>query len=215
MSSQNFANYNNLKEQILLLYFAQDDTEIIRYPRLSTSMLNGIRRQFNLETLREALEKHLEFVFKNEVSPEAYESFCDFMMKNESEGLIKLIPDEQLRIKYMKRIINQSKKVDILISLSDDKIKMQYLSGISREEYKVRVICSLNSDDNKLKLLPKIRDFHKQAKIIASLADDEKKIEYIYSGHVHPSVISDIAFSLINDKEKEKLISLIPSDTAK
>lgn len=215
MSSQNFANYNNLKEQILLLYFAQDDTEIIRYPRLSTSMLNGIRRQFNLETLREALEKHLEFVFKNEVSPEAYESFCDFMMKNESEGLIKLIPDEQLRIKYMKRIINQSKKVDILISLSDDKIKMQYLSGISREEYKVRVICSLNSDDNKLKLLPKIRDFHKQAKIIASLADDEKKIEYIYSGHVHPSVISDIAFSLINDKEKEKLISLIPSDTAR
>lgn len=215
MNSQKFVNYNDLREQIVLLNSAQDDNEIIRYPRLSTSMLNGIRRQFNLSTLYEALEKHLEFVFQNDVRPEVYESFCNFMLKNACESLLRLIPDEQLRIKYMKRVIDQSKKADVLISISDDDTKMQYLSGFLREVDKVRVICSMNSDDNKLKLLPKIRDFHKQAKVIASLDDDEKKIEYIYSGHVHPSVISDIIFSLKDDSKKEELISLIPSDTAR
>ncbi|MBQ8298566.1 MAG: hypothetical protein IJX99_01625 [Clostridia bacterium] len=215
MSSQSFVSYNDLREQILLLNFAQDDSEIIRYPRLSTSMLDGVRRQFNLATLYEALEKHLEFVFEDGVSPEAYESFCKFMMKNDCEGLIRLIPDEELRIKYLKRVLNPAKKADILVSISNDDIKMKFLSGFSNEIDKVRIICSMNSDDNKIKMLPRIKDFHKQARIIASLDDDAKKLEYIYSGHVHPSVISDIIFTLKDDSKKEELISLIPSDTAR
>lgn len=215
MSSKNFAKYNDLREQIVLLNFAQDDNEIIRYPRLSTSMLNGVRRQFNLATLYEALEKHLEFVFQNDIEPAVYESFCNFMMKNDCESLLRLIPDEQLRIKYMKRITNPTKKADVLVSISDDEIKMEYLSGFRREEDKVHVICSMNKDENKLKLLPQIKDFHKQARIVASLDSDEKKIEYIYSGHVHSSVVGDIICSIKDDSKKEELISLIPSDTAR
>lgn len=206
---------SNLEEYTELLYSSKYDFDIFKQTKLSTSMLHEIRRQFGLSTFREALEKYIEVTLRDSVHKSEYESFCSFLMEQGFEDKLTLIPDETLRLKYLKRIKNPHAKAIVLASLSDDEIKKEYLKSFRDEKDRLVIITSLSTDEEKINHLDRITDYHKKASLIASLESDELKIEYIFSGVLHPTGLAEVIASLKNDQTKEELMSLIPSDTAR
>lgn len=205
----------NLEEKIKFLNSVNFDYLVIKNPGLSTSKLHEIRRQFHLGSYKEALRKQIEEEIRNNLRSNEYDELCKFMITNGLETDITLIPDEALRIKFLKRMENQTAKAIVLASISDDELKKEYLKGFKKESDKLIVLCSLSSDEEKLKYFDKITDYHKQAHLIASLDSDDLKLEYIFSGKIRPYTIADILETLKNDQKKEALLDLVPSDTAR
>ena len=205
----------NLEEKIKFLNSVIYDYQVIKNPGLSTSKLHEIRRQFHLGSYRDALRKMIEEEIRENLRNREYHDLCKFMMDNGFETDIILIPDEALRIKYLKRMENQTSKATVLASISDDELKKEYLCGFKKEEDRLIVLCSLRSDEEKMKYFDKITDYHKQADLIASLDSDDLKLEAIASGKVRPYMIGNILATLKNDSKKEELIDLVPSDTSR
>ena len=205
----------NLEEKIKFLNSVNYDYQVIKNPGLSTSKLHEIRRQFHLGSYREALRKQIEEEIRENLRSHEYEELCKFLMKNGFETDINLIPNEALRIKYLKRMENQTSKAIVLASIDDDELKKEFLSGLKKEADRLIVLCSLSSDKEKLKYFEKITDYHKQADLIASLDSDDLKLEYIFSGKIRPYTIVNILSTLKDDKKKEELLDLVPSDTAR
>lgn len=205
----------SLEEYIILLHSARSAYDILNQTRLSTSMLYEIRRQFGLKTYKEALEKYIEIIINDSIHPSEYEALCDFLMEYGFESRIKLIPDEELRIKYLKRMNNQHAKAQVLASISDDEMKLEFSKGLDDENNRRYVYSSLSTDEKREGCLRKLSDYHKQAELVATFDDDDLKIEYIFSGMIHTSGIAIIVASLKDDKKKEELLDLIPSDTAR
>ena len=205
----------NLEEYTELLYSSKYDYDILKQMKLSTSMLHEIRRQFGLNTFREALEQYIKSTLEDSVHRSEYETFCAFLMEHGYEEKLTLVPDEELRLKYLKRIKNPHAKAVVLASISDDEIKKEYLKSFKDEKDRLIVVTSLSNDSEKINHLDKITDYHKKATVIASLESDDLKIEYIFSGQLHQTGLSEVIASLKNDQTKEELISLIPSDTAR
>lgn len=206
---------SNLEEYTELLYSSKYDFDILKQTKLSTSMLHEIRRQFGLSTFREALEKYIEITLRDSVHNSEYETFCSFLMEQGFEDKLTLVPDETLRLKYLKRIKDSHAKAIVLASLSDDEIKKEYLKSFRDEKDRLVVITSLSTDEEKINHLDRITDYHKKASVIASLESDDLKVEYVFSGVLHPSGLAEVIVSLKDDQTKEELINLIPSDTAR
>lgn len=215
MNIYSYANIEEIKDYIDILHSSNMEERIIKNRNLSISSLNNIRRVYNIRNLKDALEMYIKNVLESEISSQQYEDICKHIMTKEYKEAIKLIPDEGLKLKYLKKIGDSSSKVKVLASLKDDSIKEEYLKSIKKEEDRVLLISSMKNDDLKFKYINSIKDFHKVSKIIESLNDDDKKLEFIYSGKVHSSMLSYVIASLKDDIQKEELLHLIPSDTGK
>ena len=146
----------NLEEKIKFLNSVNYDYQVIKNPGLSTSKLHEIRRQFHLGSYKEALRKQIEEEIRDTLRTHEYDELCKFMMENGFEKDITLIPDEALRIKFLKRMENQTAKATILASISDDELKQEYLTGLKKESDKIIVLRSLSSDEEKLKYFDRI-----------------------------------------------------------
>ena len=205
----------NLEEKIKFLNSVNYDYQVIKNPGLSTSKLHEIRRQFHLGSYKEALRKQIEDEIRDNLRSNEYDELCKFLMENGFETDITLIPDEVLKIKFLKRMENQTAKAIVLASISDDELKKEYLKGLNKEADILIVLCSLSSDEEKLRYFDRITDYHKQADLIASLDSDDLKLEYIFSGKIRPYTIANILETLKDDKKKEELLDLVPSDTAR
>ena len=205
----------NLEEKIKFLNSVNYDYQVIKNPGLSTSKLHEIRRQFHLGSYKEALRKQIEEEIRDSLRSNEYDELCKFLMENGFERDITLIPDEALRIKFLKRMENQTSKAIVLASISDDELKKEYLKGLKKESDRLIVLSSLSSDEEKLKYFDRITDYHKQADLIASLDSDDLKLEYIFSGKIRPYTIVNVVETLKDDKKKAELIDLVPSDTAR
>ena len=140
----------NLEEKIRFLNAVNYDYQVIKNPLLSTSKLHEIRRQFNLGSYKEALRKQIEDEIRENLRYHEYSELCEFLMANGFESDITLIPSEELRIKYLKRMENQTSKAKVLSSLDDDELKIEYLSGLKKESDKMIVLCSLSMDERKI-----------------------------------------------------------------
>ncbi len=179
------------------------------------SKIHKIHRESGFQDLNEAIKIYMQTQINQSLKPDEYEQFCRTMMDYGFESLIILVPDENLRLKYLKRMENQKAKAMTLASLSDDDTKMEFSKGLKLESNRVSVYSSLSTDQKKESCLAKIKDYHKQADLVASFEDDDLKVEYIFSGVIHSSCISTIVASMKDDTKKEELIDLIPSDTAR
>ncbi len=205
----------SIEEKIRLLNSVNYDYEIIKFPHLSTTKLLEVRRKYRLNSYRDALRKIIEDEIKSELKSYEYQDLCEFLIENDFASDINLIPDESLKIKFLKRIANQTDKAKILASIDDDELKKEYLKGLKKESDRLIVICSLSSDEAKLEYFDKITDYHKQSELIASLESDNLKLEYIFSGKIHSNTIGEISASLKDDEKKQELLDLILSDTAR
>lgn len=205
----------DLERKIRLLNLANYDYEIMKNANVPRTKLHEVRRKFHFDTYRDALRNIIEEEIRTELQNYEYQELCGFLIENNFTSDIALIPDMSLRLKFLKRVENQTDKAKILASIDDDKLKMQYLSGFDKESDKLIVLCSLASDESKLDYFNKITDYHKQAKLIASLESDDLKLEYVFSGKIHSNTLGDVISSLKDDNKKVNLLDLVLSDTAR
>lgn len=213
---------NNEFNDILNAVLWLNDTGNKDFKNLPISRLRyfEIKEQNDLNSPKEVVEKYLMELFKNFDLGGMTTQYLTRLSKLDNwhlaaEKVLSLLPRDAIKIRYLEELENLVDKAKVIASFKDDELKRKYLKDFSREEERAIIISSFSSDEEKLALLDKFHSNYEKVRIIKSLESDEKKKEYIFSGKVVPTLIPDIIASMKNDDEKEALLPLVSSDTAR
>lgn len=136
------------------------------------------------------------------------------ILKANIPEMLYVIPNEDIRLRYIKKIKNPHIKSDLVATLSNDELKIEYLKSFSKERDRVSIISSFSEDIKKINMLPTLSEYAK-AEVIGALEDDNEKKRLIFSGLVRHDKIADIIQSMKDDNQKVELIKLVDSDTAR
>ncbi len=136
------------------------------------------------------------------------------ILKGNIPEMLDVIPNEDIRLRYIKKVKDSHIKSILAATLSNDELKMEYLKSFSKERDRVSIISSLSEDIKKINMLPTLSEYAK-AEVISALEDDNEKKRLIFSGLVRHDKIADIIQSMRDDNQKVELIKLVDSDTAR
>lgn len=142
------------------------------------------------------------------------DALASSILKGNIARMLDVIPNEDIRLKYIKKIRDSHIKSSLVATLNDDELKMEYLKSFSKEKDRVNIIASFSEDDKKLNMLPALSEYAK-AEVVKALEDDNEKKRLIFSGFVRHDKIADIIQSMKDDNQKVELIKLVDSDTAR
>lgn len=136
------------------------------------------------------------------------------ILKANIPEMLYVIPNEDIRLRYIKKIKDPHIKSDLVATLSNDELKIEYLKSFSKERDRISIISSFSEDIKKINMLPALSEYAK-AEVIGALEDDNEKKRLIFSGLVRHDKIADIIQSMKDDNQKVELIKLVDSDTAR
>lgn len=172
------------------------------------------KQNTNASSFRDALKAFLFSSIEQYYDIDKMNCLAKEIVKFHMEPLLDVIPDENIRLKYAKRIREPAVKARLVSTLHNDDLKIKYLMSLSNEKDRLCLVASFDSDELKLGMLDQFNE-HSRATIISSLSSDEDKKRLLLSGKVVHGRIADVLCSFKDDYAKSKLLQLVSSDTAR
>ena len=182
-------------------------------PWLRSSVIE-FKQDTNSSSFRDALKAFLFSSIKQYYDIDKMNSLAKEIVKFRMEPLLDIIHDENVRLKYAKRMREPAVKAKLVSTLHNDELKIKYLMSLPKEKDRLCLVASFDSDELKLGMLDDFNEYSR-ATIIASLSSDDEKKRLLLSGKVVHTRIADVLCSFKDDSEKSKLLQLVSSDTAR
>ena len=114
-------------------------------------------------------ENELSLVFQN----------FDNLSEESKALIILLIPNDELKVKYLDKVTNENYISNIISNFESDELKIKYLDKLTDENYIFTVIFSFKSDELKIKYLDKLTNKYHIFNVISSFKSDELKVKYL------------------------------------